>query len=310
MDETGKNLYYFSMPPALTLPPTIPQFALYGELTRGTDAEGVHIELIETRSRGYDWHIGIHTHAGLFQVLFLLGGRVRATLGDQLAELDGPVALTVHPSLAHGFAFSEETYGYVLTIDQNMLFAAAGQDGNLFTSLFVEPLAIGLGPEARARVEALLQNMLLEAGAPRQGHTLMLDWLARCILLMLARAQAERRIAETSGRQDFELFSRFRVEIERHYKEQWRVGQYAELLRIAPVRLNRLCLKIAGKSAFEMTQERLILEACRKLTYVPAGVAGIAYELGFQDPAYFSRLFKKLVGMTPKEYRQRTQAEA
>jgi hypothetical protein len=69
------------------------------------------------------------------------------------------------------------------------------------------------------------------------------------------------------------------------------------------VRLNRLCLKIAGKTAFEMTQERLMLEACRKLTYVPAGVAGIAYELGFQDPAYFSRLFKKLVGMTPKEYR-------
>jgi AraC family transcriptional activator of pobA len=85
-----------------------PQFALYGELTRGTDAEGVHIELIETRSRGYDWHIGIHTHAGLFQVLFLFGGRVAATLGGEAVELDGPVALTIHPSLAHGFAFSED----------------------------------------------------------------------------------------------------------------------------------------------------------------------------------------------------------
>jgi AraC family transcriptional activator of pobA len=299
----------FAMP-AATSPQAaaIPQFALYGELTRGTDAESVHVELIETRSRGYDWHIGMHTHAGLFQVLFLFGGRVSATLGDQAVELDAPVALTIHPSLAHGFAFSEEAFGYVLTIDQNMLFAAAGQDGNLFGPLFVEPLAIALAPEGRPRVEALLQNMLLEAGSPRQGHTLMLDWLARCILLTLARAQAERRIAEKSGRQDFELFSRFRVEVERHYMEQWRVGQYADQLRIAPVRLNRLCLKIAGKTAFEMTQERLMLEACRKLTYVPAGVAGIAYELGFQDPAYFSRLFKKLVGMTPKEYRLRTQA--
>jgi AraC family transcriptional activator of pobA len=297
--------------PAVSTSSTIPQFALYGELTRGTDAEGVHIELIETRSRRYDWHIGIHTHAGLFQVLFLFGGRVAATLGDQPVELEGPVALTIHPSLAHGFAFSEEAYGYVLTIDQNMLFAAAGQDGSLFTALFVEPLAIGLGPlpEERGRIEALLQNLIAESMSPRQGHTLMLDWLARCILLMLARVQAERRIAEKSGRNDFELFSRFRVEVERHYKEQWRVGQYADVLRVAPVRLNRLCLKIAGKTAFEMTQERLMLEACRKLTYVPAGVAGIAYELGFQDPAYFSRLFKKLVGMTPKEYRLRTQAE-
>jgi AraC family transcriptional activator of pobA len=307
-------------PSPSSLSGSIPQFALYGELTRGTDAEGVHIELIETRSRRYDWHIGTHTHVGLFQVLFLFGGQVRATLGDALCELEGPVALTIHPSLAHGFAFSEEAYGYVLTIDQNILFAAAGQDGNLFTSLFVAPLAIGLEaglepalgpvPQARDRIEALLQNLIAEATWPRQGHTLMLDWLARCILLMLARVQAERRIAETSGRKDFELFSRFRAEVEHHYKEQWRVGQYAAQLRVAPVRLNRLCLKIAGKSAFEITQERLMLEACRKLTYVPAGVAGIAYELGFQDPAYFSRLFKKAIGMSPKEYRQRTQADA
>jgi AraC family transcriptional activator of pobA len=288
----------------------IPQFALYGELTWGAGAEGVHIELIETRSRVHDWHIGTHTHAGLFQVLFLFGGQVRATLGDAVVELDGPIALTIHPSLAHGFAFSEEAYGYVLTIDQNLLFAAAGQDGNLFTSLFVEPLAIGLGPvaEARDRIETLLRNLILEAAWPRQGHTLMLDWLARCILLMLARVQAERHIAEKTGRNDFELFSRFRTEVERHYKEQWRVPQYAERLRIPPAGLNRLCLKIAGKSAFAITQERLMLEACRKLTYVSASVAGIAYELGFQDPAYFSRLFKKLVGTTPKEFRLRTQA--
>lgn len=286
----------------------IPQFALYGELTRGTDAEGVHIELIETRSRKYDWHIDTHTHAGLFQVLFLLGGQVRANIDGALWECDAPVALTIHPSLPHGFDFSEEAHGYVLTIDQNMLFAAAGHEGDLFTPLFVAPLAVRLDavPETAARIEALLQNLIFEAAWPRQGHTLMLEWLARSALLMLVRVQAERRIADTSGRGDFELFSRFRVEVERHYKEQWQIQRYADLLRVAPTRLNRLCLKLSGKSAFEITQDRLMLEACRKLTYVPAGIASIAYELGFQDPAYFSRLFKKLVKVTPKEFRQQT----
>jgi hypothetical protein len=61
------------------------------------------------------------------------------------------VAITIHPSLAHGFAFSEEAQGYVLTIDQNVLFAAAGQDGDLFAPLFVEPLASG---SARCRKNA------------------------------------------------------------------------------------------------------------------------------------------------------------
>lgn len=289
-------------------PAEIPVFALYGEATKGTDAESVHIELIETRSRQYDWHIGTHTHAGLFQVLFLLGGRVGANIDGTLWECEGPVALTIHPSLPHGFDFSEEAHGYVLTIDQNMLFGEA----DLFSSLFVRPLAIGLGPvpEMRARIEALLENLIAESSWPRHGHALMLDWLARSALLMLVRVHAERRIVDSTGRKDFELFSQFRVEVERRYKEQWQVGQYAGLLRIAPARLNRLCLKLAGKSAFEIAQDRLMLEACRKLTYVPAGIASIAYELGFQDPAYFSRLFKKLVGLTPKEYRLRAQAQS
>ncbi|WP_305825208.1 helix-turn-helix domain-containing protein [Massilia brevitalea] len=296
--------------PSMTspLPARIPQFALYGELTRGTDAEGVHIELIETRSRKYDWHIDTHTHAGLFQVLFLLGGQVRANIDGALWECAGPVALTIHPSLPHGFDFSAEAHGYVLTIDQDMLFAADGHEGDLFAPLFLQPLAVRLDavPDTCARIEALLQNLISEAAWPRQGHTLMLEWLARSALLMLVRVHAERRIADTSGRGDFELFSRFRVEVERHYKEQWQVGRYADLLRVAPTRLNRLCLKLAGKSAFEITQDRLMLEACRKLTYVPAGIASIAYELGFQDPAYFSRLFKKLIGVTPKAFRQQT----
>lgn len=297
---------------AAALPAHVPEFALYGEATRGKDAEAVHIELIETRSRKYDWHIDTHTHAGLFQVLFLLGGQVRASIDGDLWECSGPVALTIHPSLAHGFDFSEAAHGYVLTVDQNMLFAASGHEGDLFSSLFVQPLAIGLSesPGMVERIEALLHNLMLEAAWPRHGHTLMLEWLARSTLLLLVRVQAERHIADSSGRGDFELFSRFRVAVERHYKEQWQVGQYAAGLRIAPARLNRLCLKLAGKSAFEITQERLMLEACRKLTYVPAGVASIAYELGFQDPAYFSRLFKKLMGLTPKAYRQQAQAKS
>jgi len=48
----------------------VPQFSLYGEDTRPDNAEFVHIELIETRSRLHDWHIQSHTHRGLFQVLF------------------------------------------------------------------------------------------------------------------------------------------------------------------------------------------------------------------------------------------------
>jgi AraC family transcriptional activator of pobA len=284
----------------------IPKFALYGEQTRTENAEFVHIELIETRSRRYDWHIDNHTHPGMFQVLFLFGGEVRASVNDTRWERRGPVVLTIHPSVVHGFDFSPGAHGYVLTVDQNVIFSAADNQGDLFSTLFVEPLAIDLAdlPEVRARLEALLQQLLAEAAWPQYGHTLMLEWLARAALLLLVRVQADHRFADQSGRSDFELFSRFRAEVEQHFKEQWQVGQYADVLKASPVRLNRLCLKLSGKSAFDITQDRLMLEACRKLTYVPASIASIAYELGFQDPAYFSRLFKKRMGLTPKQFRK------
>jgi AraC family transcriptional activator of pobA len=287
------------------IPQDVPQFALYGEATRAENAESVHIELIETRSRLHDWHISNHTHRGLFQVLFLLAGHVTASVDGGLWERDGPTAITIHPSSVHGFEFSEEAQGYVLTLDQQVVFAQAGSEGDVFSSLFVQALAIdlALAPEARVRIEGLLKHLIAEASWPHFGHTLMLEWLARSALLLLVRVHAENRAAGQSGHGEFELFTRFRAEVERNFRQQWQVGQYAAALRVTPSRLNRLCLKVAGKSAFDIGQDRLMLEACRKLTYAPSSVASIGYELGFQDPAYFSRLFKKRVGLTPRQFR-------
>jgi AraC family transcriptional activator of pobA len=285
--------------------PEVPQFALYGEDARAENGEFVHVELIETRSRQHDWHIGQHTHSGLFQVLFLFGGQVRATVNGAIRECSAPTALTIHPSVVHGFDFSEEAQGYVLTVDQQVVLAAGGNGADLFASLFVQPLTIDLGPvpQARERIEGLLGNLLAELSWPHYGHTLMLEWLARSALLLLVRVQAENRLAVQSGHGELELFTRFRAIVEQHFRQQWQVGQYAAALRVTPTRLNRLCLKVAGKSAFDIGQDRLVLEACRKLTYTPSGIASIAYELGFQDAAYFSRLFKKRLGLTPKQFR-------
>ena len=296
-----------SPPLILSDPSAVPRFSLYGEHAPHSDAEFVHVELIETRSRQHDWHIGRHTHQGLFQVLFLMAGSVRATIGEALWECAGPVAITVHPSLVHGFDFAEQAQGYVLTVDQHVLFSTPDHRGDLFAPLFVEPLALALdaASPARGRMEALLTNLIDETAWPQHGHTLMLEWLARSVLLLLVRVHAEQHAARVTGHSDFELFSRFRAAVEADYKTAAAVGEYAARLQITPVRLNRLCLRVAGKSAFDIMQDRLMLEACRKLTYAPSSVASIGYELGFQDPAYFSRAFKKHMGVTPREFRQR-----
>ena len=304
MDDVADFWYFFIMPasprPAAAILPEVPRFALYGEQTL---AELVHVELIETRSLRHDWHIARHTHPGLFQVLFLLRGSVRAAVEDAVWECKGPVAITVHPSVVHGFDFAEGAQGYVLTVHQNVLFAGSDNHADLFAPLFLQPLALGLAKGPRARIAALLRNMVEEAAWPQQGNALMLEWLARSVLLLLARSHAEQSAASVTGHGEFRLFADFRAAVEQHYKDGAAVEHYAGLLHVTPVRLNRLCLKMAGKTAFDIVQDRLMLEACRKLTYAPSSVASIGYELGFQDPAYFSRAFKRHTGLTPKQFR-------
>ncbi|HNH36489.1 MAG TPA: AraC family transcriptional regulator, partial [Rhodocyclaceae bacterium] len=61
--------------------------------------------------------------------------------------------------------------------------------------------------------------------------------------------------------------------------------------------------------AFDLVQARLLLEARRRLVYIAAPVSLLAYELGFQDPAYFCRVFKRATGMTPTAFRAANQGQ-
>lgn len=77
----------------------------------------------------------------------------------------------------------------------------------------------------------------------------------------------------------------------------------AEELNLSPNYLGDLLKRETGKSAQEHIQLHLIEAAKERLYNNSRSVSEIAYELGFEYPQYFSRLFKKRTGMTPNEYR-------
>ena len=67
--------------------------------------------------------------------------------------------------------------------------------------------------------------------------------------------------------------------------------------------LSRACRNVTGQSAQHLLHDRLMLEARRLLAYTAAPVAEIAAQLGYADPAYFSKFFARSVGETPTAYR-------
>jgi AraC family transcriptional activator of pobA len=196
----------------------------------------------------------------------------------------------------------------VLTVDlAHVLGMASAAHRSPIEALFSVPRAIDLRADVplAMRVGQLLERLEQEFRQPGSWSAPVGSWLACCVLWILALATLGHGTAELHGSRDAELMRRFRHLIESHYLKHWPVERYARQLALSETSLNRLCRRLAGSTAFDLIQRRLALEARRRLVYAAASVSSIAGELGFKDPAYFSRFFRRQSGLGPVQFRRR-----
>ena len=286
-------------------PARLPAFALYGET--GRSAPTLHVESIESRSRLYDWEIDSHVHHGLHQIVWLRAGPVSALLDESRSEAEGPLAIAIPPAVAHAFRFSPRSDGLVLTLDARRLAEGDGTGlGGALAALFEAPRVLPVPVHEAERLHQLFVSLHLESRDDDASP--VPTWLARCVVWRLARLARRDAAgpAREAGRDA--LYTRWIVLMEAHYQEHWPVTRYAERLGLSTERLNRLVRAETGRNAQALLHERLLREACRRLVHVAAPVSRIGFELGFEDPAYFCRFFKRHAGVGPKAYRERATA--
>jgi AraC family transcriptional activator of pobA len=288
---------------------SIPSFSLYGETrTPAAQTDIVHVEDIQSRSRKYLWKIDTHRHALLSQCILIVAGPVAAVLDETRAALLGPAVMIVPAGTIHSFRFRADTQGHVLTFDlARVLSMASAAHQSPIESLFAMPRAIDLrgDPQLAMRVEHLLERLGHEFRQPDSWDAPVGAWLACSALWILALRTAGDGNPELHGSRDTERLRAFRHLIETHYLKHWPVERYAQHLSLSETSLNRLCRRLAGRTAFDMIQQRLVLEARRRLVYAASPVSSIAEDLGFKDPAYFSRFFRRQLGAGPNEFRRR-----
>ncbi len=102
----------------------------------------------------------------------------------------------------------------------------------------------------------------------------------------------------------FRFVQQFNMLVEQHFHRLHLVQEYSELLSLSPSQLNKYVKQISGQTAGEVIIDRLILEAKRLLLYTPLSNKEIAYELNYEDPSYFSRIFRKKTGYSPSDFRK------
>ncbi|RBL89767.1 helix-turn-helix domain-containing protein [Chitinophaga flava] len=97
-------------------------------------------------------------------------------------------------------------------------------------------------------------------------------------------------------------FIEFKLVVETHLTEQPSINAIAEKLALSTNSLYRIVKEYSGSSPKDYFISRLMAEAQRKLRYSNTSIKELAYELGFNDPDYFSRLFKKSTGKSASDF--------
>ena len=106
------------------------------------------------------------------------------------------------------------------------------------------------------------------------------------------------------------LMRKFIVRLEDRYGTPDTVKDYAGALDVTTTHLTRVCRETTGKPATKLIQDRTMLEARRSLANTKLKVSEISNELGFQTPAYFTRVFTASTGKCPRTFRKDAQSQA
>lgn len=284
---------------------TIPHFGLYGESNWIDDPEFFHIEDIESRSSNLGWKIKAHRHAQLFQILILRSGSANIQMDEQQQHLLGSWAIIVPAGVVHSFQFAPDTDGRVITIAVPVIDRIGKEAERFIKPLLSQASYIPFNGQQSLLGELwpLVEQLEKELHYSREGRGLMCQYLINAILLQVRRQQRlsgeKNAIISTQDQQ----IQTLKALIEQHYKEHWSSEQYAHALGSSISRLNRASKVVLQQSIHDLIQGRLQLEAKRQLLYTSQSIEEIAYNLGFKDPGYFSRFFKKATGYPPGRFR-------
>ncbi|ATG42157.1 transcriptional regulator, AraC family [Phaeobacter piscinae] len=284
----------------MTDPKAITTYSLFGENTELADL--LHIESIETRSSLHDWSLTPHRHARLHQILALTQGGGLTTLDGIEQDLHSPCMINIPRGAVHGFRFSSDTRGWVLTLTSDLMDQVLGDSSDIRTTL------------DRAAVTPLRDNLLRLITAIRDASGA--DGFARTAILRGLVGAVTGTVAQYIGAQQsrdanpkaHQLFARFETLVNRDFRARRQVSDYARELAVSTTHLNRISHQATGQSASQLINERMLREARRLLIYTTLSAAQIAYELGYADPAHFSRVFARGTGLPPRRFRRHVTA--
>lgn len=252
-------------------------------------------------------------HRHLFQeIIYIKSGHGSHFIDDKTIQLRPRCFYLIGVNQVHGFNYGEDLDGVLIRFNEDFV-PVSSENASIFRD-YVNTLLLKnelqLSKKEAKSFEMLLDLLLEEYSNESSARTLTLQNLLLALLnkitsLLLTNLDTENDSLKDRDRQ---IYNRFHILSSSHFNKEHQLSFYARRLGISARRLSDICLKFSGKTAKTIISDKIMSEIKRQLNYTALSHKEIAYRMGFEDPAYMARLFKKNTGKTMSQYRQSKQS--
>jgi AraC-like DNA-binding protein len=287
--------------------PSLPVLALEDFAASPHLEPGYYIERLEDHLARFPVVSLPHAHS-FYLLLYVTQGQGTHTIDLVTYELRPGGLYFLVPGQAHSWVLSADAQGFIL------FFSAAFYQRQYPASRLAaypffdpaQPPVLYLAP-TESILRGLLASVLQENKVPAPNRDEVVGAYLYLLLELASRSyvQEQAQRAPSHGLFQVRTFSQL---LDAHFRTEKTVGYYAERLAMTANHLNALCRRVVNQTASDLIHERVITEAQRRLTHSADTVGQVADYLGFDDPSYFTRYFKKYVGHTPEVFRQQQAA--
>jgi AraC family transcriptional activator of pobA len=238
-----------------------------------------------------------------FTMVIIEAGRIELMIDFETVEMTTPTFLLIAPEQIHRLISMDKNKGWLINIDA----AALPNDLRAHMENYLgKPISLALESAVTVNLFSLIR---VAANLNIQTVDVFMERAVRAALdsaLMLAVsvAQLSGTSASTSGRAVF-LYRAFRELLELHFTSWKQTSDYATEMAVSASHLNDSVKEFSRSPVSVHIQERNILEAKRLLYNTVLTASEIGFQLGYEDPVYFGKLFKKHTRLTPLEFRSK-----
>jgi AraC family transcriptional activator of pobA len=247
-----------------------------------------------------------HKH-NYFVIIWVLNGSGQHLIDLDKHEITNHTAYCISPGQVHLLKANEDTEGYVISFTSEFLCLNEANFDLIFnTGLFYNfthsPI-ISVTPDMAEEMEAVVQKIEKEFKNYYLLRSEIIREYLKIFMIYLTRQFKKTSDNEHHSR-NVELVQNFIASLEKNFASKKMVSDYAAELSVTPNYLNEIVKKVSGFSVSDHIKRRVVLEAKRHILYLDVSMKEIAYSLGFDDLAHFSKYFKSATGMNFSDFKK------